>query len=133
MPKCNTIRNASEWISFLSYFSSNLDFNSDPSQVFRLLVYLTKITFWDLKSGFPIPTVGIFKQISLGFSSKIGIIPTKSGWLHNLTVLHFTLKYEQYACPQTPTTARGILTSFRYKKSQSVQKTDLTSSAWINL
>ena len=52
---------------YLQFFSSNLDFKSDPSQVFHFLVYLTKITFWDSKSGFPIPTevesgFGIFKQ-----------------------------------------------------------------------
>ena len=43
---------------FAFFFGSNLDFDSDPSQIFRFLAYLTKITFWDLKSGFPIP-IGI--------------------------------------------------------------------------
>ena len=34
-------------------FSSKFHFtSSDPSQVFRFLVYLTKITFWASKSGF---------------------------------------------------------------------------------
>ena len=43
---------------FAVFFSSNLDFNPDPSQVFRFLVYLTKITFWDSKSGFSYPDRG---------------------------------------------------------------------------
>ena len=50
---------------YLQFFSSNLDFKSDPSQVFHFLVYLTKITFWDSKSGFSYPDrgcVGILKQ-----------------------------------------------------------------------
>ena len=50
---------------YLQFFSSNLDFTSDPSQVFRFLVYLTKITFWDSKSGFSYPDrscVSSFKQ-----------------------------------------------------------------------
>ena len=51
---------------YLQFFSSNLDFTSDPSQVFRFLVYLTKITFCDSKLGFPIPTAGV--------SSKIGMV-----------------------------------------------------------
>ena len=66
-------------------FSSNLEFISDPSQVFRFLVHLTKITFWASKSGFSYPDrscVGI-----RGFSSKIGIIPTKLGWLDTLDVI----------------------------------------------
>ena len=40
---------------YFQFFSSNLDFNSDPSQVFLYLVYLTNITFCDSKSGFSYP------------------------------------------------------------------------------
>ena len=40
---------------YLQFFSSNLVFNSDPSQVFRFLVS------WDSKSGFA-SGFGIFKQ-----------------------------------------------------------------------
>ena len=50
---------------YLQFFSSNLDFTSDPSQVFRFLVYLTKITFWASKSGFSYPDQNVastFKQ-----------------------------------------------------------------------
>ena len=59
------------------------------------------------ENNFPGFKIGIFLsrpklRRDSGFSGKIGIIPTKSGWLDILTVLHFTLKYEQYACPQTP-------------------------------
>ena len=42
-------------VLFALFFSSNLDFNSDPSQVFRFLVS------WDSKSGFA-SGFGIFKQ-----------------------------------------------------------------------
>ena len=52
--------------------------------------------------------------------------------INTVLVLNFTLKYEQYACPQTPPTVRGILMSFRYKKLNLSKKTDLISSAWIN-
>ena len=40
---------------YLQFFSSNLVFNSDPSQVFRFLVS------WDSKSGFA-SGLGIFKE-----------------------------------------------------------------------
>ena len=39
-------------MQYSQLFSSNLDFNSDPNQVVRFLVYLTKLTFWDSKSEF---------------------------------------------------------------------------------
>ena len=42
--------------------------------------------------------------------------------INTVSVLHFTLKHEQYACSQT---------SSRYKKLNLSKKTDLTSSAWI--
>ena len=55
---------------YLQFFSSNLDFTSDPSQVFRFLVYLTKKTSWASKSGFCYPDrscVGI-----RDFQAKLG-------------------------------------------------------------
>ena len=53
---------------FAVFFSPNLDFTLDPSQVFCFLVYLMKITFWASKSGFSYSDrscvgFGIFKQI----------------------------------------------------------------------
>ena len=57
---------------YLQFFSSNLDFTSDPSQVFRFLVYLTKITFWDSKFEFSYPDrscVGI-----RDFRDEIGMV-----------------------------------------------------------
>ena len=63
---------------YLQFFSSNLDFTSDPSQVFRFLVYLMKITFWASFWDFPIPTevasgFGIFKQ-NRGNPDEIGMV-----------------------------------------------------------
>ena len=97
-------------VLFAVFFSSNLDFNSDPSQVFRFLVS------WDSKSGFA-SRFGIFKE-NLDNPNEIG--------MDTLTVLHFTLKHEQQACPQPPTPIllRGSWRVLDIKNSVCPKKTD---------
>ena len=64
-------------------------------------------SIWDLLDFFTCVFTTQLNKISVTFKSSL--------FPNIITVLHFTLKYEQCACPQTPPTVRGILTSFKYK------------------